>query len=52
MILDIVINSCRYSRVRSDTLFYEGTAVLMAEVVKFVTCCFLVFRDEQHSVVR
>merc|ERR1719259_923080 len=24
----------------------------MAEVVKFVTCCFLVFRDEQHSVVR
>jgi len=44
--------SMRYSRVRSDTLFYEGTAVLMAEVVKFVTCCFLVFRDEQHSVVR
>merc|ERR1711963_992795 len=44
--------SMRYSRVRTDALFFEGTAVLMAEVVKFVTCCFLVFRDEGHSLSR
>lgn len=44
--------SMRYSRVRSDTLFFEGTAVLMAEIVKFVTCCYLVFRDEGHSFTR
>ena len=41
--------SMRYSRIRSSDLFYEGTAVLMAEVVKCLTCCYLVFRDEGYS---
>jgi len=44
--------SMRYSRVRTDALFFEGTAVLMAEVVKLVTCCYLVLKDEGYSFSR
>ena len=44
-ILDI---SMRYSRIRGGAMFFEGTAVLMAEVVKLITCIFFVYqsRDE------
>ena len=44
-ILDI---SMRYSRTRGGDMFFEGTAVLMAEVVKLITCIVLVYhsRDE------
>ncbi len=33
-------------------LFFEATAVLMAEVVKLLTCLYLVFRDENRSVAQ
>ena len=43
--------SMRYSRTREGVdMFYEATAVLMAECVKFFTCLFLVFRDVQFDV--
>ena len=43
--------SMRYSRTREGVdMFYEATAVLMAECVKFFTCLFLVFRDVQYDV--
>jgi len=42
--------SMRYSRIRSGDMFFEGTAVLMAEVVKFFTCCYLVYKDEGYSL--
>jgi UDP-sugar transporter A1/2/3 len=41
--------SMRYSRTREGDMFYEGTAVLMAEMVKLVTCLYLVFRDVQYD---
>ena len=40
----------RYSRTRDGDMFYEATAVLMAEFVKFVTCLFLVFKDVNYEV--
>eukprot|EP00093_Oithona_nana_P008188 08188.XXX_324664_325650_1 [CDS] Oithona nana genome sequencing. len=42
--------SMRYSRTRDGDMFYEATAVLMAEFVKFVTCLFLVFKDVNYEV--
>lgn len=42
--------SMRYSRTRDGDMFYEATAVLMAECVKFFTCLFLVFRDVNYQV--
>ena len=42
--------SMRYSRTRDGDMFYEATAVLMAEFVKFFTCLFLVFRDVNYQV--
>ena len=41
--------SMRYSRTRSGDLFYEATAVLMAEFVKFFTCLWLVFKDVNYE---
>lgn len=41
--------SMRYSRTRPGDLFFEATAVLMAEVVKLITCLFLVFRDQNSD---
>ena len=41
--------SMRYSRTRSGDMFFEGTAVLMAEVVKLVTCMFLVYRSPEEG---
>ena len=35
--------SMRYSRARSVDMFFEGTAVLMAEVVKLIVCLYLVY---------
>lgn len=39
--------SMRYGRTRSGDMFYEGTAVLMAELVKMITCLWLVFNGEE-----
>ena len=36
--------SMRYSRTRSGDMFFAATAVLMAEVVKLMTCLYLVYR--------
>ena len=36
--------SMRYSRTREGDLFINSTAVASAEVVKLLTCLFLVFR--------
>eukprot|EP00094_Tigriopus_californicus_P008576 TCALIF_08266-PA protein Name:"Similar to SLC35A2 UDP-galactose translocator (Homo sapiens)" AED:0.10 eAED:0.10 QI:0/0/0.5/0.5/1/1/2/162/360 len=44
--------SMRYSRTRPGDLFFETTAVFMAEVIKLMTCLYLVFRDEGHDVMR
>ena len=41
--------SMRYSRTRSGDMFFAGTAVLMAEVVKLVTCLFLVYRSPNEG---
>ena len=41
--------SMRYSRTRSGDMFFEGTAVLMAEVVKLVTCMYLVYRSPEEG---
>ena len=41
--------SMRYSRTREGDMFYSGTAVLMAEVVKFLTCLGLVYKEEQYN---
>lgn len=35
--------------VSAGELFLEATAVLMAEVVKLVTCLYLVYRDENRD---
>ena len=45
----ILALSMRYSRTRSGDMFFEGTAVLMAEVVKLVTCMFLVYRSPEEG---
>merc|ERR1711997_147389 len=42
--------SMRYSRTRDGDMFYEATAVLMAELVKFFTCLFLVYKDLHFNV--
>lgn len=42
--------SMRYARTREGAMFYEGTAVLMAEFVKFFTCLFLVFKDVHYDL--
>ena len=44
--------SMRYSRTRPGDLFINTTAVAAAEVVKLVTCLFLVYKDEGCSVER
>lgn len=41
--------SMRYSRMRSGDMFFEGTAVLMAEVAKLITCLFLVYRSPDEG---
>ena len=41
--------SMRYSRTRPGDMFFEGTAVLMAEVVKLVTCLYLVYRSPEEG---
>ena len=41
--------SMRYSRTRSGDMFFEGTAVLMTEVVKLMTCMFLVYRSPEEG---
>nr|XP_040582278.1 LOW QUALITY PROTEIN: UDP-galactose translocator-like [Lepeophtheirus salmonis] len=38
--------SMRYGRTRSGDMFFESTAVLMAEIVKMMTCLWLVFNGE------
>jgi hypothetical protein len=42
--------SMRYSRTREGDMFYEGTAVLMAEMVKLITCLYLVFHEVQYDL--
>lgn len=42
--------SMRYSRTREGDMFYEATAVLMAELVKLVSCLFLVWKDTQYNL--
>ena len=42
--------SMRYSRTRDGDMFYEATAVFMAEFVKFVTCLFLVYKDVNYDM--
>jgi hypothetical protein len=44
--------SMRYARTRPGDLFFDTTAVFMAEVVKLLTCLFLVYRDEGSDVGR
>ena len=44
--------SMRYARTRPGDLFFEATAVLMAEVVKLLTCLILVFRDNGQDLSR
>ncbi len=44
--------SMRYSRTREGDLFINTTAVATAEVVKLLTCLFLVYRDEKYSATR
>lgn len=44
--------SMRYSQTREGDRFINSTAVATAEVVKLLTCLFLVFRDENHSLVQ
>ena len=38
------------SRTRDGDMFYEATAVLMAELVKFFTCLFLVYKDLHYDI--
>ncbi|XP_011499789.1 PREDICTED: UDP-galactose translocator [Ceratosolen solmsi marchali] len=38
--------SMRYARTRAGDMFLSSTAVLMAEVVKLITCLFIVFIEE------
>ena len=45
----ILALSMRYSRTRSGDMFFEGTAVLMAEVVKLLTCMLLVYRSPEEG---
>lgn len=42
--------SMRYSRTRPGDIFLSSTAVLMSEVVKLLTCLFLVFNEEGKQV--
>lgn len=42
--------SMRYSRTRPGDMFFEATAVLMAELIKFGTCLFLVYRDLEYDL--
>ena len=42
--------SMRYSRTREGDMFYEATAVFMAELVKFFTCLFLVYKDVNYDL--
>ncbi|XP_065357093.1 UDP-N-acetylglucosamine transporter [Calliphora vicina] len=42
--------SMRYARTRPGDRFLSSTAVLMSEVVKLVTCLFLVFNEEGKDV--
>lgn len=42
--------SMRYSRTRDGDMFYEATAVLMAELVKLLTCLFLVYKDVHYNM--
>merc|ERR1711994_367733 len=42
----------RYSRTRPGDLFYEATAVLMAEFVKFFTCLWLLYKDVHYDFDR
>lgn len=44
--------SMRYSRTREGDLFINSTAVAAAEVVKLLTCLYLVFRDENYSLAQ
>ena len=41
--------SMRYSRTREGDMFYEATAVLMAELVKLLTCLFLVYKEVHYD---
>lgn len=34
---------------RDGAMFFEATAVLMAEIFKFFTCLLLVFNDEEYN---
>ena len=45
----ILLLSMRYSRTKSGDKFLEGTVVLMTEVVKLVTCLFLVYRSPEEG---
>ena len=45
----ILAVSMRYSRTRSGDMFFEGTAVLMAEVIKLLPCMFLVYRSPEEG---
>ena len=45
----ILLLSMRYSRTKSGDKFLEGTVVLMTEVVKLVTCLFLVYRSPDEA---
>ncbi|KAI8118622.1 hypothetical protein FF38_03956 [Lucilia cuprina] len=42
--------SMRYARTRPGDIFLSSTAVLMSEVVKLITCLFLVFNEEGKDV--
>ena len=44
--------SMRYSRTRPGDLFFEATAVLMAEFVKFFTCLWLGYKDVHYDFDR
>jgi len=39
--------SMRYARSRPGDMFFSATAVFMTEIVKMLTCMFLVFRGEE-----
>ncbi|KAL0268111.1 UNVERIFIED_CONTAM: hypothetical protein PYX00_010178 [Menopon gallinae] len=42
--------SMRYARTRPGDMFLSSTAVIMSEVVKFVICVFVVYKEEGSSV--
>ena len=41
--------SMRYSRARSVDMFFSGTAVLMAELVKLITCFFILYVSQYKN---